>query len=310
MEVRMFGKESYIGFTFGQYHSSHFNIVVTMDGRYQDAVLPNFENVMTQLPNARSLITGKSNFTARSFVVTIAYDNLSLQQVQEMKGWLSREEPQKLVFDEKPYAQYQAIATGLQSLTFIPFDEGERVVYKGEGQLNFIAPDPLGKSPHRSLNDFDDKNKDEWAKASGIPETNNGDVAVTNESGLTIDLYNPGDVETDFKIYFKVDTSNGINGDIVLTVTKSGESEYSQALVLNFSGVDIETDVVYCLDSHLQMIYDTRNKTKNINKSLRLGTFFSVPTGRSRLKMINSNKVGISIVRQNGIDITYDYKYY
>lgn len=192
----------YIGFTFGEYHSSELGFYRVSDGsRYQRDLSAPTKDITLQVDMGSTyFLEAKSE--PRTFSVSIAYDNLTEEQLSLMGRIFNGKEVQPLIFDELPFKAYFARAQRGVSLNYVPFEtiHGERV-YKGEGTIEFIAYDPLAVSTGKYLSDFPTTrfpNRDEWASASRMKITQQ----EYDQPGQEILLYNAGDEETDLLIYF------------------------------------------------------------------------------------------------------------
>ena len=203
-----------------------------------------------------------------------------------------------LVFDEAPYKTYMVKTSSIPTLKFICFDNitknnGEIVVnrvYKGEGSLQFIAYFPFARCTKKYLSEYTDSNKEEWASASGLLTTQ-GDYDGT---GAEINLYNPGDVETDFFAYY------------ARTSLKRLTTIYINSNILNFdfSNNDNVIDTYIRINSKANLIEGCDENFKPTgtlyNKFITSGDFFKIPTGENQLLSVGANCVKIE----------YDYLYY
>ena len=198
----------FIGFTFNGVHSSDMGIIRTSDGsRFNENLLPTFTDKTVQIPGGDGTYYFGSNYTQRQIPISIATDELTETQFRQLKQWLGDKQIHPLVFDEAPYKTYMVKTSSAPTLKFICFDNitknnNEMVVnrvYKGEGSLQFIAYFPFARCTKKYLSDYSDSNKEEWASASGLLPTQGS----YDETGHPIiNLYNPGDVETDFFAYY------------------------------------------------------------------------------------------------------------
>lgn len=215
---------SYLGFTYNGRHSSEFGIVRTStSNRYDDNLLPNKNVKTTAVPGGDGAYYFGSNYTQRQFTVQFAFDALSDAQLREMRQWLGTGQIHDLIFDEFPYKVYSAAVTGNATAKHLCFDEGNGVVYKGDGSIQFTCYFPFARSRYKWLSDYtianipewnNDEfynNKTEWAVGSGMLES-----SVITEDTLYYDSYkgetgrdyigyipvlNVGDVPTDFQLF-------------------------------------------------------------------------------------------------------------
>ena len=289
----------FIGFTFNGVHSSDMGIIRTSDGsRFTENLLPTFTDKTVQIPGGDGTYYFGSNYTQRQISISVATDELTETQFRQLKQWLGDKQIHPLVFDEAPYKTYMVKTSSAPTLKFICFDNitknnNEMVVnrvYKGEGSLQFIAYFPFARCTTKYLSEYTDSNKEEWASASGLL-TEQGDY---DKTGTTINLYNPGDVETDFFAYY------------ARTSLKWLTKIYINSNILNFdfSNNDRITDTYIRINSKANLIEGCDENFKPTgtlyNKFITSGDFFKIPTGKSQLVSVNANCVKIE----------YDYLYY
>lgn len=221
----------FLGFTIGNTHSSELGIVRVSDGsRYKEDYIPNFNDVTATVPGKDGAYYFGSNYTQRTFTIKFAFDNLTDSQLRKLRQILGKKEPQDLIFDETPYKVYTVKANGQPNLSYVGFDDEESRVYKGEGEVNFIAYYPFARSRYKYLEDYNnvnipewrgvESNLNEWKNSSGII-SKNSKVALSYGGGQspvtwagTVDvadrinapnlfftpLHNPGDLITYPKI--------------------------------------------------------------------------------------------------------------
>ena len=289
----------FIGFTFNGVHSSDMGIIRTSDGsRFNENLLPASTDKTVQIPGGDGTYYFGSNYTQRQIPISIATDELTETQFRQLKQWLGDKQIHPLVFDEAPYKTYMVKTSSIPTLKFICFDNitknnGEIVVnrvYKGEGSLQFIAYFPFARCTKKYLSEYTDSNKEEWASASGLL-TAQGDYDGT---GAEINLYNPGDVETDFFAYY------------ARTSLKRLTKIYINSNILNFdfSNNDNVIDTYIRINSKANLIEGCDENFKPTgtlyNKFITSGDFFKIPTGENQLLSVGANCVKIE----------YDYLYY
>lgn len=195
-------------------------------------------------------------------------------------------------------------------------DENNKLkrIYKGEGNLKFIAYYPFARSVHKTLDKYLDteiENKKEWALSSGMLETL-GDYdsfkkSTESTNSYYAKIYNPGDLETDFKIYFKF-----INGSTPLTLEKiylgnssdSGNSAmYQIEFDKNIKQLGNDSGFIFDTKTNLLQGIDSDNKlTGNLyNKHIINGSFFKIPV---------TTDYGIHVVGAEPDRIEYYYIYF
>ena len=171
----------FFGFTFDGHHSSDLGIVRVSDGdRYKEDILPDFDDGTIDIPGGDGTYYFGSYYKSKKFTINIAFDSLTEPQYRNLGRIFSTRKPKLLVFDERPYKGYYVKAEGSPSIEAVCFDEGDYVwdsehhtgyipgsidhktggvenirrVYKGEGELSFIAYDPFGYIIHKDLDSY------------------------------------------------------------------------------------------------------------------------------------------------------------
>lgn len=285
-------KGDFIGFTFNSRHSSELGIVHVSGGsRYTENLLPSSQDKTVQVPGGDGTYFFGSEYTLTPFNINFATDCLSEQQFRELRQWLNVKEIHELIFDETPYKVYSAKITGTPVFNYICFDNPR--VYKGEGTIQFTCYYPYAKSNFKYLNEYSDliyKNKLEWAASSGMLSQK----GTYDGSGATINLYNPGDLETDFYAYYEVSSLSDLTKIYI----------NSNILNFDFSQNEIDTDFYIRINTKANLIEgcdENFQTTGNLyNKFITSGDFFKIPLGESQLL-----SVGASCVK-----IEYNYLYY
>lgn len=282
-------KGDFTGFTFGNKHSSELGITRVSNGsRYDENLLPTIQDKTVQVPGGDGTYYFGSFYAQKSFNIPIAFDSLTEEEIRILREHFGNKFPQRLIFDEAPYKYYMAKVTSTPQIKTICFDEGGERIYKGEGTINFICYYPYAKSVFKTLNEYDDAqypNKSEWATTSRMKSNLIGYDAAGASS---INLFNAGDIEADFKLYLislnSIQLSNTIKLECNGLTLKNGDS---------YVCVNSKNNLIEGCDSNYL-------STGNIyNKYIVGGDFFKIPLGNSILNINgNSNK------------IEYEYIYY
>lgn len=247
----------YLGFQFGDVHSYELNITrVSTNDRYVEDLNPNFSDKTAVVPGGDGTYYWDSNYTQRVFNIDFAYDNLREEDLQRLRQILGSKEIKPLIFDETPYKKYMVKAQQPPNLRYICFDVGDIKVYKGEGNIRFIAYYPFALSVE--------------------------DANITYNSKGSI-INNNGDLNSDFKIIYRPDTSTTqkiFNVHLTTTYKKKPYGTLSiENLILKDGDVyiliDTRTNLIEGLDSSFK-------KTGNLyNKYITTGDFFKAPPGYS-----------------------------
>ena len=273
----------FIGFSFNGTHSSELGITRVSNGsRYEEDLLPSSQDKTATIPGGDGTYYWETNFTQKPFNIPIAFDNLSEEQYRSLRTYFNTKELGRLIFDERPYKYYMAKVVGSPKLQTLCFDKNGERVYKGEGTIQFIAYYPYAKSVYKWLNEYSDllySNKSEWSGASGMKEEQgNYDVCRS-----TTNLYNPGDLEADFFLYFSLSNEGtkvtGIKlGNKILEFQNIDKKENTEDIEIRISS---KTNLIEGIDKNGEptgTLY---------NKYIKAGDFFKIPLGESELITVN-----------------------
>lgn len=292
-------KGDFIGFSFNGYRSEKLGIVRVSDGsRYNEDLVPTAQDKTVQVPGGDGFYYFGSDYTQRQFSISIAFDELTEKQFRELQQVFGTKELGKLVFDERPY-KYYMVKSGKPQLKYICFGrEGEARTYKGEGTLTFTAYYPFAKSIYKFLNEYSDKNKDEWKEASGM-KTEKGIYDTVSDNG-SIPVYNAGDLEADFILKFNGAPSSAINIEL------SQQNVAGKKGFLNLKNFDLKgTDTGFQINTKTNLIegFNAEGLTGTLyNENITQGDFFKILPQEEGLK--------ISVTGATPIEIVYDYIYY
>ena len=295
-------KGDFIGFSFNEHRSESLGIVRVSDGsRYNEDLVPTTQDKTVQVPGGDGFYYFGSDYTQRQFSINIAFDELTEKQFRELQQVFGTKELGKLVFDERPY-KYYMVKSGKPQLKYICFGkEGERI-YKGEGTLTFTAYYPFAKSIFKFLNEYSNKNKDEWKEASGM-KAEKGTYDIVSNNG-SISVYNAGDLETDFILKFSLPVDNTPIGDIKITLSKENVGKVEAFLDLNgFSKKGADTGFQINTKTNLIEGFNAEGLTGTLyNENITQGDFFKIPPREEGYQ--------ISVTGATPIEIVYDYIYY
>lgn len=233
----------YCGFTFNGVHTTDLGIIRVSDGsRYEETMIPSFQDRTVSIPGADGAYYFDSNYNQKIFTLQLVFDSMTEVQMRRFRQVFNGKSVGELIFDEAPYKAYTAKVQGAPSLKYICFDEAETrpylfqdnvsnkvtylgdlyapnkvlttgIVYKGEATITFVCYYPYARSVYKWLSYYTNENTAEWAKASGMlgssrsldPENPFDSAGTTNP----IRLYNPGDLETDWIAFYSFQKSDG-----------------------------------------------------------------------------------------------------
>lgn len=142
----------YIAFSYNGYHSfEDLKIYRVSNGsRYEDSLAPNIENKTATVEGYNGEYLFDTFHRRRQFNIKIAFDNLYEEDYQRLKKVFRGDEMGELWFAEYPFKVYDVKLASPMQLNVIPFDAPDgsgRRLYKGEGEIQFIAPYPYAHTP-------------------------------------------------------------------------------------------------------------------------------------------------------------------
>ena len=187
-------------------------------------------------------------------------------------------------------------------LKYICFGKDGERIYKGEGTLTFTAYYPFAKSIFKFLNEYSDKNKDEWKEASGMKAEKGTYDTVSNNGSISV--YNAGDLEADFILKFSLPVDNTPIGDIKITLSKENVGKVEAFLDLNgFSKKGADTGFQINTKTNLIEGFNAEGLTGTLyNENITQGDFFKIPPREEGYQ--------ISVTGAIPTEIVYDYIYY
>ena len=295
-------KGDFIGFSFNEHRSESLGIVRVSDGsRYNEDLVPTTQDKTVQVPGGDGFYYFGSDYTQRQFSINIAFDELTEKQFRELQQIFGTKELGKLVFDERPY-KYYMVKSSKPQLKYICFGKDGERIYKGEGTLTFTAYYPFAKSVFKFLNEYNDKNKDEWKEASGM-KAEKGTYDTVSDNG-SISVYNAGDLETDFILKFDLPVDNTSISDIKITLSKENVGKVEAFLDLKgFSKKNTDTGFQINTKTNLIEGFNAEGLTGTLyNENITQGDFFKIPPREEGYQ--------ISVTGATPIEIMYDYIYY
>lgn len=138
-------KGDYLGFSFNGKHSSDFGIVRTSSGsRFEQKMTPTMKDKTVDKPNNDGQYYVGTTHTKADISVPFAFDNMTEEQYQSFRRWVTDKNILRLVFDEdeKLKGYYMAKITGNATLKHLAFVEGGARIYKGDGSITFSCLNP------------------------------------------------------------------------------------------------------------------------------------------------------------------------
>ena len=348
-------KGDFLGFTFDGVHSSELGIFRVSDGsRYSENLLPTIQDKTTQIPGNDGTYYQGSFYTQRQINFSIAFDSLTEKQLRQIKVLFGDKNIHSLIFDEVPYKIYKVKTNGTPNLKYVCFDgsnndiyrgneetSGLRTqdmlylsyakpatsrVYKGEGQLSFIAYTPFAKSRYKYIDEYTMDTIPEW----GSMDSNYANDVYHNlydwidssrmlkstakkridKINYTIDkctnngvlVYNAGDLPTNFILKFF------FTGDFYTCELRDVNNNFLKikdfSLFQGDAGIQINTKL-----NLIEGINSEGQVTGTLyNKYLIAGDFFKIEKSEE-LELLSFIWEGAPPDNFNGI-IDYQYLYY
>lgn len=341
-------KGDFLGFTFNGIHSSELGIMRVSDGsRYTENLLPTIQDKTTQVPGGDGTFYQGSYYTQRQISFPIVFDELTEEQLRRIKQVFGTKGIYELIFDEQPYKVYKVKVTGTPNLKYICFDREEPGtygayggslyeqqmsaprgrIYKGEGQLSFVAYTPYATSRFKYIDQYTVanipewrvsgsaniyNNKYDWMAASGLlnsQTTKDGSVLdIIDEDNTRIFVANPGDLPTDFRLKF-IKKENDIPASSSLKVMIDDNASLQMDRVVLFQGdsgfqINTKLNLIEGIDSN-------GNLTGTLyNQYITTGDFFKIPQGESFLKVLYMDSAGATKAYEYECTIDYKYLFY
>ena len=294
----------FCGFKWRGEHSSDHGIVRVSDGsRYNDTILPAFQDTTQKMPGSDSTLYWESFYTNKTFPINIAFDHLTEDDYRKLRQWLNGKDRGELVFDEAPYKAYTVKLQSAPQLKTICFNEDNQRIYKGEGTISFVAYYPFARGVYKFETDAKDIiNVEEWIDASGLKGATKDNYNSFSEEG-SCNLYNAGDLSTDFKLIVNIE-----NKPTNITL-KTNENQIIGSL--NFSLAKQGDDTYVRFNSATQLIEGLKQSTNGefeltgnlYNKYITEGDWFKIPVGESVINIAETS-------HSDKPTIDYDYLYY
>ena len=122
----------FIDFKFGDHWASDFNLLAVSSGdRYSPPVYGSVNPNTAAIAGKIGVYKWKSQVNEKVFNISIAFDNINGQILNQIKEWLNPFKIDKLVFKEEPYKYYWVALNTEPKLDFLPFLEETKIVNYG-----------------------------------------------------------------------------------------------------------------------------------------------------------------------------------
>ena len=175
--------QPFTGFWFNGHHSSEFGLTRVSEGtRYNENLLADFKDTTQTVPGRDGTLYWDSYYTQKKFLIKVAFDNMTEEQLLSLRKWLDTKNFGELIFDESPYKAYRCKTQSSPQLQYICFDEeinerpGSNIIhnhefnlttsgstnnigpmqriYKGEGTITFVCYDGYARGLASTIDDI------------------------------------------------------------------------------------------------------------------------------------------------------------
>ena len=244
--------EDFVGFSYNGVHSSSLGIFRTSTSNRYDISMINKKHITTQVPGQIGTYYFGSVYEKRNFVLPFAFDGLTENQISLLKQTFNIKTVGGLIFDEEPYKIYMVKPSNTIILKTLCFEEKEKRIYKGTGEIAFISYSPYAKSKYEFLDDYELEgcpNVNQWAEASRLPSYQNA-IDETIQGTGSIEFYESDNIITG---YIETSSGNNTSGSInqdyvssragnIFPIQNIGDSEIPFLFCVNFNKLPKPSD--------------------------------------------------------------------
>lgn len=156
-------KGGFIGFTFGNRHSSQLGIFRTNESdRYSITLTPQYNEKILNLNGVDGTYYWGSDYSTKEIPISFAFYGFTEMQLRELKQLLNDHKIHNLILDEEPYKVWSAKLTNIATIKHICFEDKQERFYCGEGTLTFTAYYPYARSRYLYIENYNELNIKEW----------------------------------------------------------------------------------------------------------------------------------------------------
>ena len=192
-------------------------------------------------------------------------------------------------------------------------EEGTQRIYKGEGKISFVCYFPFAKSVFKALSP--EEESADWAISSGLlteSEYQNYDRFDSETS--TINIYNPGDIDTGFRLYLPAAVAEA---GVTLNYKPSGNDIMASLVIKPITlktDTDDTTDMGVLIDTTNELIVGVSQITEDsiittsgniYNEYVEAGYFFHLEPSTLGDGAVLEVQGGAQ-----GVEIFYNYLYF
>lgn len=155
-------KGSFIGFTFGNRHSSKLGIFRTSSSDRYESNLSSFSDVVTDVPGSDGKYYWGSKHQHKEIPISFAFYGMTEEQLSQIKQVFNDKKIHDLIFDEEPYKVWSAKLTGTAVCKHVCFERDNQRFYCGEGTFTFTAYYPYARSRYEYIEGYTLETVYEW----------------------------------------------------------------------------------------------------------------------------------------------------
>lgn len=233
---------------------------VSSSNRYNENLNPPMTEKTVKKPGEDGQYYFSTDLGATNHSINVAFDNLSEEQLRQLKQIQSSKSFWRLTYDNVPYKYYNVKPTGTSKLSYVPFLEDGKRKYKGEGTLEFICYEGCAHCWVDKQEDFYTdsdmtipkkrfENIEEWKDSCGLFESK-GYSFVSKQEAMTKTV-KTNEVEYNGTISktggFFSDNCLEIN---LLQLGNNGNLEYNFSNSIKFLN---DANSIYSIDNNSQM---------------------------------------------------------
>lgn len=320
----------FLGFTYNGRHSSELGIVrINTGNRAEMPLSPSFKDSTAEVPGGKGLYYFNTQIQQKQFVINFAFDNLTEDQVRELREWFEPTGRGSLIFDEEPFKEYQVKPNAQPKLSYLVFDKPKNTsaeivdlyavneeesggrIYKGEGSVSFAAFYPYARAPFKELSSYVDKEqsggfgyKSEWKKAAGFEDK-------PNVEGLQ--CYNCGTLESPLSLSFDVSTTSTsvpISGNLGVEFYLMDGTDIATHTKIGYVYIDLNklgAGDNFTIDSKLELLLAADGTPRN--DAILASKFFYLPPRKKCCVFFNQFGGEYTVGLTANTSLNYDYLY-
>lgn len=183
---------------------------VSSGDRYENSLSPEVKDNIMEVTGGDGAIRQKSRHGSKKIDVHIAFDNLTESGLEALSKTFRGDQEAPLWFEECPYKVYLAKVASSPEIKFVPFQQGDETIYKGEGTISFVCySTPYARTPdcvdtddysgklissYQGFQNYEKWRQEDLLSVKDVDVVVKGDVPCPFYLELTGTLYNGAEV--------------------------------------------------------------------------------------------------------------------